>query len=191
MYPYWLILTVYCSWDVLGLVWLFGLLRRKRVVQRQDAASHFRQRSLTILSYILLFWHSWRYSPLARHLLPLSRAGVRLGAVLTVAGCLFAIWARVLLGGNWSMNVTIKQDHTLMTRGPYAIVRHPIYTGLLLAALGTALFQDAPLNFLGVALLFYAFWNKLHDEENFMRQQFGAQYAQYSQRVRALIPGML
>ena len=62
-----------------------------------------------------------------------------LGAAITVAGLLFAVWARAYLGRNWSSAVTIKQDHQLITTGPYAIVRHPIYTGILAGFLGMAI----------------------------------------------------
>ncbi len=179
------------SWMTLGLVWLFGALRTKRIVQRQSSNSRRLQLGLTILSYILIFsrlpfrgLHDFR-------LIPLHHSLLVLGAALTVAGCLLAIWARVVLGGNWSMNVTLKQQHTLMTRGPYAFVRHPIYSGLLLAALGTSIVYGAAHCFLGVAIMFYGFWRKLHMEDEFMLQEFGQQYVAYRQRVKALIPGLL
>jgi protein-S-isoprenylcysteine O-methyltransferase Ste14 len=191
MIPKWLFLVVYGSWDVLGLVYLLGMVRTKRTMQRQSTSSRSLQLSLTILGWLLLLWHRWRHVPAGWHILPQSRALLLLGATLTVAGCLLAIWARMVLGGNWSMAVTLKQGHTLMTRGPYAWTRHPIYTGLLTAALGTAIFQNEPRCLLGFFILLYAFWKKLHTEEEFMLQQFGAQYVDYQQRVKALIPGLL
>jgi len=112
-----------------------------------------------------------------------------IGLALTAAGLLFTVWARVHLGQNWSGIVTIKQDHELITTGPYALVRHPIYTGLLLAFLGSALavggaFRGA----LVMALVLFALVRKLRIEERGMRQRFGEAYAVYAKNVPALIP---
>jgi protein-S-isoprenylcysteine O-methyltransferase Ste14 len=76
---------------------------------------------------------------LSERLLPDDASIVRIGVLLTAAGLGFAIWARVHLGGNWSAEVTVKHDHELIGSGPYALARHPIYTGLLLAFVGTAI----------------------------------------------------
>jgi protein-S-isoprenylcysteine O-methyltransferase Ste14 len=84
--------------------------------------------------------------------------------------------------------VTVKEDHQLIRRGPYAIVRHPIYTGLLLGYLGMALITGEIGGSLGLIILFVAFWRKSRTEEAFMRQQFGAQYTQYQHDVKGLIP---
>jgi protein-S-isoprenylcysteine O-methyltransferase Ste14 len=92
------------------------------------------------------------------------------------------------LGGNWSGAVTVKEGHTLICRGPYTIVRHPIYSGLLLALLGVALIIGEVRGLLGVGVLFLSYWLKSRMEERFMLEQFGAGYRQYQQRVKALIP---
>ena len=111
--------------------------------------------------------------------------------MLTVAGMLFSVWARLTLGRNWSGTVTIKQDHELIQRGPYRIVRHPIYTGMLLAMLGTAFIYGIARCFLGVPIVGLGFWLKVQIEEQFMVRQFGEQYVRYRQEVRALIPYIL
>jgi protein-S-isoprenylcysteine O-methyltransferase Ste14 len=80
-----------------------------------------------------------RVGPLAWRFVPDSPVVDWAGQADTAAGCAFAIWARMLLGGNWSASVTVKHDHQLIRQGPYSIVRHPICSGLLLALLGTAL----------------------------------------------------
>jgi len=113
------------------------------------------------------------------------------GALLAAAGLLFAVWARVHIGANWSGIVTIKQDHELIRSGPYAIVRHPIYSGLLLAFVGSAVARGEWRGVLAVAIVFGSFWPKLRFEERWMRQQFGQAYDDYRQRVRALIPFVL
>jgi protein-S-isoprenylcysteine O-methyltransferase len=92
------------------------------------------------------------------------------------------------LGGNWSASVTVKQDHRLVRRGPYTIVRHPIYTGLLLALLGTAVALGELRGLLGVVVAFAAWRAKSRMEEAFMRQEFGLEYATYQGEVKALVP---
>jgi protein-S-isoprenylcysteine O-methyltransferase Ste14 len=105
-----------------------------------------------------------------------------LGATITVAGLLFAVWARVHLGRNWSSSVTIKQGHELITTGPYAVVRHPIYTGIAISQVR---------GLIVVALVFFAFWLKFRMEEKWMRSQFGETYATYARKTAALVPYLL
>jgi protein-S-isoprenylcysteine O-methyltransferase Ste14 len=114
-----------------------------------------------------------------------------LGPALTLAGIAFTIWARVLLGGNWSGNVTLKHGHELVVDGPYRWVRHPIYTGILVALAGTALALGEWRGVLALAIAAAALWRKLGLEEALMRGQFGDAYARYAERVPALIPFVL
>src|SRR5208283_1839808 len=107
------------------------------------------------------------------------------GAALTATGLLFTVWARIHIGKNWSGIVTIKEGHELITTGPYAIVRHPIYAGLLLAFVGSALARAEWRRVLAVAIAIWAFWHKLRIEEQWMREQFGNAYQEYLQRVAA------
>ena len=110
---------------------------------------------------------------------------------LTAAGLLFAVWARQYLGSNWSGTVSIKKDHQLITNGPYALVRHPIYTGVLLALVGSAMAIGEWRAVLAFALASLALWRKLRLEEDLMHQQFGETYQAYCRRVPALIPFVL
>jgi len=114
-----------------------------------------------------------------------------LGAAVTVAGLLFAVWARVHLGKNWSQSVTIKQDHELITTGPYAVVRHPIYTGMLTGFLGSAIAISQVRGLVGFVLVFVVLWLKLRMEEQWMRSQFGETYAAYAHHTAALVPYLL
>ena len=114
-----------------------------------------------------------------------------LGAAVTVAGLLFAVWARGYLGRNWSSSVTIKQGHELITTGPYAVVRHPIYTGILAGFLGMAIAISQVRGFIVFVLIFLVFWFKLRMEEKWMRSQFGETYAAYAGKTSALVPYVL
>jgi protein-S-isoprenylcysteine O-methyltransferase Ste14 len=93
-----------------------------------------------------------------------------------------------VIADNWSGDVQLKRDHELIVKGPYALVRHPIYTGLLLAFVGSALAVGEWRGGLAVAIVAVSFWRKLRREEAFMRQQFGETYARYAASVPALIP---
>jgi protein-S-isoprenylcysteine O-methyltransferase Ste14 len=109
-------------------------------------------------------------------------------AFVTAAGLLFTVWARVHLGRNWSGTVTIKQGHELVTDGPYALVRHPIYTGLLAAFIGSALARGDWRGVLAVLIAWAALWRKLRLEERWMAERFGDRYLAYRERVPALVP---
>ena len=111
-----------------------------------------------------------------------------IGAAITVGGLLFAVWARRHLGRNWSNAVTIKQGHELITTGPYAWVRHPIYTGILAGFLGTAIALSQVRGIIGFVLIFLVLWAKLRIEEEWMRSQFGETYATYAHQTAALVP---
>jgi protein-S-isoprenylcysteine O-methyltransferase Ste14 len=97
----------------------------------------------------------------------------------------------VILGRNWSGVVQLKQDHELIVRGPYSIVRHPIYTGLLLAFLGSALAIGEWRGLLATTIVAGSFWRKLRLEERWLCELFGEQYRAYMQRVKALVPCVL
>ncbi len=114
-----------------------------------------------------------------------------IGVAITLAGLLFCVWARVHLGRNWSRSVTIKRDHELIVTGPYALVRHPIYSGLLLGLAGTVLAVAQLRAVLGLVPIAISLWLKLRLEEKWMREQFGAEYEAYSRRVAALVPYLL
>jgi protein-S-isoprenylcysteine O-methyltransferase Ste14 len=94
----------------------------------------------------------------------------------------------VHLGGNWSGSVTVKEGHELIRSGPYAYVRHPIYTGLLAAVLGTVIVSDTVRAVIGLAIIAAALVRKLYTEERFMCETFTGQYQRYSAEVPALIP---
>lgn len=113
------------------------------------------------------------------------------GAAIVAFGLGFAVWARRRLGRNWSGVVTVKEGHELVRSGPYRFVRHPIYTGLLLAFLGSAIARGEWRGLVAVAIVFVAFWTKLKREERWMIETFGDAYLRYRDEVAALIPFVL
>lgn len=180
-------------WLAVIVLWWLAAFASKRSVQRQSGGSRLLQSAIALVGVWLIFnldkviTSGW----LAARVVPRTADWVVVGAALTLVGILFAVWARLTLGSNWSGRVTIKENHELILRGPYALVRHPIYTGFLLGLLGTAIAYGLARCFVGVAIVGFAFWLKSQTEEQFMMQQFGAQYMEYRQRVRALVPFVL
>ena len=179
------------SWLILFAVWFAMARRGKTVVERETAFSRLSHYGPLAIGVSLLAAPNLPIHPFDVRFVPLALWPVRLGVALTVAGIAFAIWARALLAGNWSSDVTLKEGHELIVRGPYAWVRHPIYTGILTGLIGTALAVGEWRAILGVALAAGAFWRKLGIEEAVMRRQFGPAYDDYAARVPALVPFLL
>lgn len=154
----------------------------------EPALSRFMRAFLMLLGSALLILPRIPVAFLEKRFLQPSAGSFWLGAAITAAGLLFCVWARRHLGRNWSRAVTVKEDHELITSGPYALVRHPIYTGLLLALAGSAFARGEWRGVLGFAMIFAALWFKLRLEEKWMHEQFGAAYEAYYGRVAARVP---
>ncbi len=171
-------------WAGAGVVWAISALRTRRTERAQGAASRRVHVWLISAAFTLLLWPGASRGPLG---LVLGQAPV-LGLTLTCLGLLVAVWARWSLGQNWSSTITQKAEHELIERGPYAYVRHPIYSGLLVAMVGTALSLGEVRGVLAVALAVIAYQLKVRTEEAFLVTLFGPAYRAYQQRVGALVP---
>ena len=180
--------TLATIWTVFWVLWILPAVFGKRTIRRQTNGSRILQLILLLVAYVLIVNGELGWNWLNIRLAPEGRASTAVGYGLLMAGMLFAGWARLFLGGNWSSSVTLKQDHTLVRSGPYRIVRHPIYTGLLVALLGTAIALGELRCFLGVLLAAIAWKIKSMSEETLMVQQFGDQYARYREQVKGLVP---
>jgi protein-S-isoprenylcysteine O-methyltransferase Ste14 len=180
-------------WILFVLYWIWSARQVKSTARTEAASSRLLKYWLPLaLAFVLMEPTPWvRSSMLGARFVPEWQGIALFGLLLTVAGLLFACWARVMLGNNWSAVVQLKQDHELIERGPYRFVRHPIYTGLLTAFLGTALTLGEWRGLLAAAIVALSFWRKLRLEERWLGEQFGAAYADYMRRVKALIPWML
>lgn len=119
-----------------------------------------------------------------------SRAMGLVGLAMVMPGIGFAVWARIHLGRNWGMPMARKAEPELVTSGPYALTRHPIYTGILLAMLGTAISESVVWLILLMVFGTYFFFSARREEE-FMVQQFPDQYPTYKQRTNMFIPYLL
>ena len=178
-----------CSyiWTIFIVVWLVAWFKTKRTQERVNLESRLRYSIPVFLGCYFLFddrFSGW----LQERVLPKNIWIESLAIFITAAGIGFAIWARFYLGDNWSSAVSIKVDHELIRTSPYAWVRHPIYTGILLGMIGTALARREPRGLVAVIFLWIGFWIKSRMEEVFMRKTFGEQYQEYSRTTGALIP---
>jgi len=180
------------AWLAFIVLWFLAGIASKRSVRTQTSSSRLFQVVLIFIGAMIFNLNRWFVSGWPTlPIIPRETPFILGGAIITIAGMLFCVWARAILGTNWSARVTIKANHELVRQGPYQIVRHPIYTGLLIGLLGTAFVYGFAGCFVGVLVIGFAFWLKSQTEEQFMVQQFGEQYLQYRQQVRALIPYIL
>lgn len=177
--------AMWLSWVV---YWWAASRDVKSTLRRESLPSRLSHIVPLAIAVLLFNLRSVPIAFLGERFVPFAEWPFWLGSLLTAAGLLFTVWARLHLGRNWSGTITVKEEHELITSGPYTLVRHPIYTGLLLAFLGSALAIGDWQGVLAFALAAGALWRKLRVEERWMRQQFGDAYHAYSHRVAALIP---
>lgn len=175
-------------WLAWGAYWLISAANTKTSRRVESSASRARHVLPLMVAMLLLWPPTLPGGFLCQRLLPAGPVSFFSGAVVTALGLAFAAWARVHLGRNWSGIVTLKQDHELIRSGPYAWVRHPIYSGLLLALIGSAIARGEWRGVLAVAIAAAAFWVKLRLEERWMVETFGEAYRRYRAEVSALIP---
>ena len=175
-------------WLALVLVWVAGALRTKRTVKNQSSAWQVLYTVILVVGVYLIFAKQIGIPWLDRQLFSVTVPIALAGLLVVLMGVVFSIWARLMLGDNWSNRVTVKENHTLVRSGPYRIVRHPIYSGILLGMLGSALQRGEMRSFVGVIICVLSFWLKTRAEEQFMVQTFGEEYLQYRHEVKALAP---
>lgn len=178
-------------WVAWGLYWLIAARDVKTTVRKEGFASRAAHLGPLAVACVLLASRRLPISWLYGHFMQSTPLTSFFGAGVVAAGLGFAVWARLVLGRNWSGTVTLKQDHELVRYGPYRWVRHPIYTGLLLGFLGTAIALTQWRGLLALLIAFVALGRKLRHEERWLGEVFGVDYAQYRSEVAALIPFVL
>jgi len=177
-------------WCIFVVVWVVSAARVKPAVETQSTASMLAQRLPVGFGWSLLLYPNFP-GDLNHQILPRIGGLQMAGAMICVCGLVFTIWARYTLAGNWSSDVTFKRDHELIRKGPYQIVRHPIYTGLLVMCLGTAIYIGQLRGVFSLALVTLGFWIKLNQEERLLLRHFPDAYPNYRREVKALIPFVL
>ena len=181
-------------WAVWLVVWTGAAFFVKRTQRRERLGPTLLERAPILIGFFLFLLPHWmprRIPPALNHRFFGETPALALAALLLVAaGVLFSVWARAHLGRNWSGQVMVKVGHTLVTSGPYRWVRHPIYSGMGTALIGTTLASGTAAALLGLACILFAFLVRVRQEEALMRETFAAVYVEYSRHTARLIPGI-
>jgi protein-S-isoprenylcysteine O-methyltransferase Ste14 len=179
---------IFASWLLFGGYWFFAALRTKKPAKTESAGRRFGHILIMAVGFFALDGSTFRFGVLNRRFLPDESWIAWLGAVLTLVGVLFAIWARYTIGREWSGEVQIKENHQLIRSGPYAHIRHPIYTGILLALAGTAVTVGEYRAILGVTLFLIGFVRKAKNEESFLASEFGPAFDEHRRHTGFFLP---
>jgi protein-S-isoprenylcysteine O-methyltransferase Ste14 len=173
------------AWLLYWIVSAWGVRRNERGESETQ-----RLRTALVLGFgvFLIFARASRLGALDRRFVPDSEAGRVVALIMVISGLGFSVWARVHLGKFWSARVTLKEGHQLIQSGPYARVRHPIYSGIALAMIGTALFVGEWRALLGAGVFMVGHWLKARREEALLISQFGQEYDEYRNRTGSLLP---
>jgi protein-S-isoprenylcysteine O-methyltransferase Ste14 len=174
--------VILAAWVVFWVYWLVSATGAKKGSRRMRT----RPPGLLIILLGYLLLHIFRPGSLAVHS-PILRA---LGVVLFVSGLGLAVWARIYIGRNWGMPMTEKDEPELVTSGPYQFVRHPIYSGILLAMLGTSLATNIYWLFATLFIAAYFIYSA-RVEERLLTRTFPTAYPSYRARTKMLIPFVL
>ena len=183
-------IILWCAWYV---YWIVSARHRVRntpdaPAKHESFAGRLVYMVILILGFVLLFGRV-RMPYGQMRLWSASRISDALGLAIQAIGLAFSVWARRALGKNWAARVTIGAKQELIVAGPYRIVRHPIYSGLLFALIGTAVIAVNLNALAGFLLILVSVVIKLRREESALREHFGEAYADYASQVPALVPG--
>jgi protein-S-isoprenylcysteine O-methyltransferase Ste14 len=176
-------------WSVWMLSWIAAAPWSARSAKRAGRGRDLASRGLVFVGAVLAFAVDWAPGGLGYRLYPAPAGLGWVPVALVVLGLLFTWWARLHLGVMWSGGIDRKEHHRIVDTGPYRLVRHPIYTGLILAIIATAAAARTPTVFAGVAVMVAGFVMKARFEEKFLRDQLGREaYDAYALRVPMLVP---
>lgn len=175
-------------WIVFCVYWALGALKTRRTVSTEPFVARARHLLLEITGFALLFGGFTGIGVLGERIYHRTYATLVTAVALTWIGIALALWARWHLGQYWSGRITLKEDHKLVRTGPYAHFRHPIYSGIILAAIGTALAIDEWRGIAGVAVIVLAYLIKGKKEESVLAAQFGEEFKEHCRHTGFLIP---
>jgi protein-S-isoprenylcysteine O-methyltransferase Ste14 len=176
------------AWLVFLAYWSVSALKLKSVKRREPRGERLIQLVFMVAAYFLMFNDQFSRGWLATRFAPASPSIGKFGVTVTVVGIAFAIWARWHLGENWSATVTLKEGHELISSGPYRYIRHPIYSGMLVAFVGTALALGEYRALISVGIVLVAFYTKAKKEERLLTQEFGEKFREHSRRTGMFLP---
>ena len=168
--------------------WLVGALSAPPARKTEGRAWSVLRTALTIFVFVFLFSPGGSVGWLGGRFVPRNPVFAGIGLALTALGIGLAVWARYVLGRNWSAAVALKHSHELIRAGPYACIRHPIYSGVILALLGTALVLGEWRGLLAVAVLALSWFVKARKEEALLSIEFGPAFEEHRSRTGMFLP---
>ena len=175
-------------WAAFGLYWI-AVARGGKATQTGESPFYRIMRlAILVITFTLLFWERTAIGFLARRFMPQLPVVAYAGFLATLAGLTTALWARIHLGQYWSDKVVLKVDHQLIRTGPYAYMRHPIYSGVLFSVAGTALVLGEWRGLLAFLILLTNYWVKAEREERILSARFGQEFSDHQQRAGFLFP---
>jgi protein-S-isoprenylcysteine O-methyltransferase Ste14 len=180
--------VVQAAWIVFAVWWFAAALRLNRMTRREPAGDTLLRIVFGAAAFVLLFTSDPRFGPLNERFIRHWSWVQPLGASLTCAGIAFAIWARYHIGRYWSSSVSLRAGHQLIRTGPYARIRHPIYTGILLALAGTALVIGRYRALLAFVVMLVGYVWKASREEALLSSEFGPSFEQYKRATGFFLP---
>jgi protein-S-isoprenylcysteine O-methyltransferase Ste14 len=189
-------LLVEIPWIIFVVYWVASALKTRRTISRESFVSRYGILLLEVIGFVLLFkvidflrlFGGAGIGILDNRIFPRTYALSFAGVALTWIGIALALWARWHLGQYWSARITLKEDHQLIRTGPYAYFRHPIYSGLDLAAIGGVLAIDRWRCVAGVAFIILGYWIKARKEESVLSRRFGEAFQEHRQHTGFLLP---
>jgi len=181
-------IVILACWVSVALYWNISARSIKSTAERQNFVARLAR--MPVWLGFVLFIVAWVY-PVGTVVMRRTVLSDSVAIAICALGSFLAIWSRKTLGTEWSRDVELKQGHKLVERGPYSLMRHPIYTAHLLLGLGTAIGSGRLVAFAGLASFVVGFWIKLNQEERLLVRAFPHEYLAYKARVKALIPFVL
>jgi protein-S-isoprenylcysteine O-methyltransferase Ste14 len=180
-------LAGYC-WGIFGLYWVISAARQKAAKRKEPWWERLGHILPLVLVAAFFNWQAARYGLLGLGLVPFSPAVGVAGLAMTAAGVALAIWARRHIGQNWSAVVSIRANHELIDTGPYRKIRHPIYTGILLALAGTGLLIGEARVVIGFVIAYVVFYLKARKEEKWLTREFGERFMVHAKKTGMFLP---
>jgi len=175
-------------WILFAAYWLISALKRKKTKQRESIVDRLTYISPLVIAFSLLYNPRANFSWLAIYFVPHTVEVEWAGVAVMALGMGIAIWARVHLGTNWSGVVTLKEGHELIRTGPYRNMRHPIYTGILVAFLGNVMVNGQVRGLIALAIIWASFFIKARREEVFLTQEFGPKFEEHTRHTGMFLP---
>jgi protein-S-isoprenylcysteine O-methyltransferase Ste14 len=175
-------------WIIFIAYWLIGALKTLRTEKKEPFAWRYGIMALEVLGFFVVFNDDADIGVLGQRFMHRNFPVAVAGVVMIWLGIALALWARWHLGQYWSGRITIKEGHKLIRTGPYARLRHPIYSGLDLAVIGSAIALDRWRCVLGVCVIILGFWIKAKREEAMLNAQFGEEFKEHGFQTGFLLP---